>query len=150
MPLALKMNPDLEMGTRSVDRANVAQDGPGFNAADAETANTAPLSGQQVPPGNAETTNTTPISGPQVAGNGPEGVGLSLPRVLESIKSLPRPWTLPTGPSIRSWKGLLWRMGAIDIMETKDESAEGRLKIGVLHQYNILWARSRLLRHYLR
>jgi hypothetical protein len=126
------MNMDLEMGTRVVDRTNTAQDAPGVNHQ---------LSGQQVAPGDAETASPALPPDTQVTGNDAEGVGLSLLRALESIKSGPTPWTLPSGPS-----GLLLSMG-LRVRERKDENVEGRLKIGILHQYNVLWARSRLLRH---
>jgi hypothetical protein len=136
------MNMDLEMGTRGVDRTNTAQDAPGVNHIDAQTANPTQLSGQQVAPGDAETANPASPPDAQVADSNSEGVGLSLPRALENIKSGPTPWTLPSGPS-----RLLLRMGH-RVRERKDENVEGRLKIGILHQYNVLWARSRLLRHY--
>lgn len=142
------MNTDLEMGTRDVDRTSIAQDAPDFNPADAETANRTALSGQQVSPGDAETTNAISIPGPQVAGNDADGASLSLPRAFERIKSAPTRCLLPTDPSFSAWKRTLWKMGFMVIVKREDEGAEGMLKIRILHQYNVLWARSRLLRHY--
>lgn len=144
------MNPDLEMGTRGVDRASIAQDAPGVNHVDGETASPRPtqLSGQQVPLSNSETGIQAPPPGSRVAGNNAERLAWDLPRALEGIKSVPAPCAFPNDPSFGSWKGLLWKMGLIGIRERKDEGAEGRLKIRILHQYNVLWARSKLLRHY--
>lgn len=152
--VTVEMNTDLEMGTRGMGPTSIAQDAPDFDpAADAETANPTLLSVQQVPvlPGDAEDANTTSLPGPQVVGNGPERVGLSLPRAWESIRSLPLPWasTGRLASFISSCRGLFCKMGLIQAeYYRKDPSIEGKLKIRILHQYNVLWARSRLLRQY--
>ncbi|KAK0747166.1 hypothetical protein B0T18DRAFT_166232 [Schizothecium vesticola] len=125
------MNTDLEMGTRGVNRANIAQEAPTFSVLDAEAASSTQLSDQQIPPSDAETANPDSPSDPQVAGNDAEGVGLNLLRAFQGIKSVTTPWTLPGGPLICSWRGFLWRMGFIGIRATQDENVEGRLKIGI-------------------